>query len=158
MNRKIAIGADHGGFELKARLLAWLRDRGYETQDCGTHSKDAADYPRIAYTVARLVAAGQCDRGIMIDGAGIGSAMTANKVPGVRAAACYNVALARNSREHNDANVCLGGRTLGPDLAAEIVRVWLATPFSGGERHQRRLAMVAQREGGHTPCCPSSNG
>jgi RpiB/LacA/LacB family sugar-phosphate isomerase len=91
---KIALGADHGGFELKNQLLGWLRDKGCAVQDCGTHSKDAVDYPRIAYTVARLVSGGQCDRGIMIDGAGIGSAMTANKVRGVRAAACYSVALA----------------------------------------------------------------
>lgn len=142
MNRKIAIGADHGGFELKARLLAWLRDRGYETQDCGTHSKDAVDYPRIAYTVARLVAAGQCDRGIMIDGAGIGSAMTANKVPGVRAAACYNVALARNSREHNDANVLtLGAGQTDFEQAQAIVEAFLSAECVE-ERHRRRVELI----------------
>jgi RpiB/LacA/LacB family sugar-phosphate isomerase len=102
---KIAIGADHGGFELKSQLLGFLRDKGCVVQDCGTHNKESVDYPRIAYTVARLVASGQCERGIMIDGAGIGSAMAANKVGGARAAACYNLALAKNSREHNDANV-----------------------------------------------------
>src|ERR1700683_2953593 len=104
-NLKIAIGSDHGGYELKGQLLAWLREKGWTVQDVGTHSKDPVDYPRIAYAVARLVAAGDCFRGIMIDGAGIGSAMAANKVRGVRAAACYNVALAKNAREHNDANV-----------------------------------------------------
>jgi len=92
---KIAIGADHGGFELKNQLLAFLREKGCLVQDCGTHNKEAVDYPRIAYTVGRLVSAGQCDRGIMIDGAGIGSAMAINKVHGARAAACYNVALAK---------------------------------------------------------------
>ena len=102
---KIAIGSDHGGFDLKSQLIPWLRSLGHTVDDCGTTSKEAVDYPRFAHAVAARVAAGQDDFGIVIDGAGIGSAMTANKVPGVLAAACYSEALARNSREHNDANV-----------------------------------------------------
>src|ERR1035438_8839166 len=97
-NLKIALGSDHGGLELKNQLLGYLQSRGFFVQDCGTHSKEAVDYPRIAYTVARLVASGTCDRGIMVDGAGIGSAMAANKVRGVRAAACYSVALRKSTR------------------------------------------------------------
>jgi deoxyribose-phosphate aldolase len=147
-NLKIAIGADHGGFELKNQLLGWLRDKGCSVQDCGTHSKDAVDYPRIAYTVARLVAGGQCDRGIMIDGAGIGSAMTANKVRGVRAAACYNVALARNSREHNDANVLtLGAGQTHFEQATPIVEMFLTTECVE-ERHRKRVQLIdAVQEG-----------
>ena len=141
-NLKIAIGGDHGGFELKNQLMAFLRDKGCSVQDCGTHSKDAVDYPRIAYTVARLVASGQCERGIMIDGAGIGSAMTANKVRGVRAAACYSVALAKNSRAHNDANVL----TLGAGLttfedAVPNVQTFL-TEECVEERHKKRVQLI----------------
>ncbi len=148
MNLKIAVGADHGGFELKTQLLGWLRDKGCEVQDCGTHSKDAVDYPRIAYTVARLVAGGQCDRGIMIDGAGIGSAMTANKVDGVRAAACYSVALARNSREHNDANVLtLGAGQTNFEQAKPIVEMFL-TAECVEDRHRKRVQLInAVQEG-----------
>ena len=141
-NLKLAIGADHGGLELKNQLLGFLREKGCSVQDCGTHSKDAVDYPRIAYTVARLVAGGECDRGIMIDGAGIGSAMTANKVRGVRAAACYNVALARNSREHNDANVLtLGAGQTNFEQAAQIVEAFLAGECVE-ERHQKRVQLI----------------
>ena len=145
---KIAIGADHGGFELKSQLLGWLREKGCPVQDCGTHSKDAVDYPRIAYTVARLVASGQCDRGIMIDGAGIGSAMTANKVLGVRAAACYSVALAKNSREHNDANVLtLGAGQTNFEQATPIVEAFL-TSECVEERHRKRVQLInAVQEG-----------
>ena len=139
---KIAIGADHGGFELKNQLLGFLRDKGCSVQDCGTHSKEAVDYPRIAYTVARLVASGQCDRGIMIDGAGIGSAMTANKVRGVRAAACYNVALAKNSRQHNDANVLtLGAGQTNLEQAKQIVEAFL-TEECVEERHRQRVQLI----------------
>ena len=147
-NLKIAIGADHGGFELKNQLLGWLRDKGCAVQDCGTHSKEAVDYPRIAYTVARLVASGQCDRGIMIDGAGIGSAMTANKVRGVRAAACYSVALAKNSREHNDANVLtLGAGQTNFEQATPIVEMFL-TAECVEERHRKRVQLInAVQEG-----------
>jgi deoxyribose-phosphate aldolase len=141
-NLKIAIGSDHGGFELKNQLLGYLQGRGYFVQDCGTHSKDAVDYPRIAYTVARLVAGGTCDLGIMIDGAGIGSAMAANKVKGVRAAACYNVALAKNSREHNDANVLtLGAGQTDVETAKQIVETFL-TVECVEERHRKRVQLI----------------
>jgi deoxyribose-phosphate aldolase len=139
---KIAIGADHGGFELKNQILGFLRDKGCVVQDCGTHNKEAVDYPRIAYTVARLVASGQFDRGIMIDGAGIGSAMAANKVCGVRAAACYNVALAKNSREHNDANVLtLGAGQTNFEQAAPIVEMFLTTECVEA-RHRQRVELI----------------
>ena len=157
---KIAIGGDHGGFELKNQLLAWLREKGCEVLDCGTHSKDAVDYPRIAYTVARLVASGRCDRGIMIDGAGIGSAMTANKVHGVRAAVVHDEATAELSRRHNDANVaCFGARFTPPERIAVLADLWLATAFEGG-RHVRRVEkmMAIERDEGAPPpgsCCGS---
>ena len=141
-NLKIALGSDHGGFELKNQLLGYLQGRGYFVQDCGTHSKDAVDYPRIAYTVARLVAGGACDRGIMVDGAGIGSAMAANKVRGVRAAACYSVALAKNSREHNDANVLtLGSGQTDFETAKQIVETFL-TVECVEERHRKRVQLI----------------
>jgi len=141
-NLKIAIGSDHGGFELKNQLLGYLQGRGYFVQDCGTHSKEAVDYPRIAYTVARMVAGGTCDFGIMIDGAGIGSAMAANKVKGVRAAACYNVALAKNSREHNDANVLtLGSGQTDLETAKQIVETFLAGECVE-ERHRKRVQLI----------------
>jgi deoxyribose-phosphate aldolase len=147
-NFKIAIGADHGGFELKNQLVEFLRDKVCSVQDCGTHSKDAVDYPRIAYTVARLVASGQCDRGIMIDGAGIGSAMTANKVRGARAAACYSVALAKNSREHNDANVLtLGASQTNLEQATKIVETFLTTDCVE-DRHRKRVQLINAIEDG----------
>jgi deoxyribose-phosphate aldolase len=141
-NLKIAIGADHGGFELKNQLLGFLRDKVASVQDCGTHSKDSVDYPRIAYTVARLVASGQCEYGIMIDGAGIGSAMAANKVRGARAAACYSVELAKNSREHNDANVLtLGAGQTSFEQAKPIVETFLTTKCVE-DRHLKRVQLI----------------
>ena len=145
---RIAIGADHGGFELKQQLLHHLASAGHRVRDCGTHSKDPVDYPRFAVAVARLVAAGECDFGVIVDGAGIGSAMTANKVPGVLAAACYNEALARNSREHNDANVLTLGAGQTPlELAKAIVDAFLATACSA-ERHRARVRMIRDIERG----------
>src|SRR5712671_6991110 len=141
-NLKIALGSDHGGLDLKNQLLSYLQSRGFFVQDCGTHSKEAVDYPRIAYTVARLVASGTCDRGIMVDGAGIGSAMAANKVRGVRAAACYSVALAKNSREHNDANVLtLGAGQTKFEEAAKIVETFL-TAECVEDRHRQRVRRI----------------
>ena len=141
-NLKIAVGSDHSGLDLKNQLLGYLQSRGYFVQDCGTHSKDAVDYPRIAYTVARLVAGGVCDRGIMVDGAGIGSAMAANKVRGARAAACYSVALAKNSREHNDANVLtLGAGQTDLEAAKKIVDTFLACECVE-ERHRKRVQLI----------------
>src|SRR5882724_7640230 len=141
-NLKIALGLDHGGLDLKNQVLGYLQSRGYFVQDCGTHSKDAVDYPRIAYAVARLVAGGTCDCGIMVDGAGIGSAMAANKVRGVRAAACYSVALAKNSREHNDANVLtLGAGQTNLETAKQIVETFLAGECVE-ERHRKRVQLI----------------
>lgn len=137
--RIIAIGADHGGFELKEILKKDLAEGGYELIDVGTTSKEAVDYPDYAHEVARLVASGKAWRGVMIDGAGIGSCMVANKVTGVRAAMAYDYASASNSREHNDANVLtLGAGLIGVNLAKQILKVWLSTEFGGG-RHQKRI-------------------
>jgi ribose 5-phosphate isomerase B len=144
--KTVAIGADHGGFALKAILVKHLRDRGYAVTDCGTNGPDAVDYPDFAHVVARLVSTGACAGGIVIDGAGIGSAMAANKVPGVRAANAHDTSMARNAREHNYANVLtLGARMIGEGLALEIVDTFLATPW-GAERHGRRVAKITQIE------------
>jgi RpiB/LacA/LacB family sugar-phosphate isomerase len=144
----IAIGADHGGFALKERIAFRLREQGREVVDCGTHSSEAVDYPDLAFAVAAKVASGECRWGIVIDGAGIGSAMVANKVPGVRAALCYDISSARNSREHNHANVLtLGAGLIGEALAWQIVEAWLATPWAEG-RHARRVAMIDAIERG----------
>ncbi len=136
----VAVGADHGGFELKQLIGRRLADAGYAVHDCGTTSTDPVDYPDFAHAVARLVADGTCRWGIAVDGAGIGSCMVANKVPGVRAAACHDVTSARNSREHNHANVLtLGAGLIGTRLAMEIVDAWLATPWGpSGTRHASR--------------------
>jgi ribose 5-phosphate isomerase B len=142
----VAIGADHGGYALKEILKAYLVGLGYTVVDCGTHSTEPVDYPDLAYAVARLVGSGEAWRGIVVDGAGIGSAMAANKVPGVRAALCYDHATAVNSREHNDANVLtLGAGLIGSNLAQQIAQTWLATAFSGG-RHQRRVDKIVDIE------------
>lgn len=142
----VALGADHGGFTLKETLKEFVRGLGHGVIDCGTHSTEAVDYPDFAYAVARLVSEGKAWRGIVVDGAGIGSCMAANKVPGVRAALCYDHATAVNSREHNDANVLtLGAGLIGPGLAKQIVQTWLATDFGGG-RHARRVEKIVAIE------------
>jgi ribose 5-phosphate isomerase B len=142
----VAIGCDHGGFEMKEDLKAYLAELGYRPLDCGTHSQDSVDYPDFAFAVARQVADGSAFRGIVIDGAGIGSCMAANKVPGIRAAMCYDQATALNSREHNDANVLtLGAGLIGRNLAHQIVKTWLETNF-GGDRHARRVNKIMQIE------------
>lgn len=140
--KDIALGADHGGFPLKQELSRFLTGLGYRVQDCGTGTPESVDYPDYAVAVAQLVASGRAWRGIMIDGAGIGSCMAANKIPGVRAAMCYDQATAVNSREHNDANVLtLGAGLIGPALARQIVQTWLETEFGGG-RHARRVNKI----------------
>jgi ribose 5-phosphate isomerase B len=145
--RTVAIGADHGGYGLKETLKGYLGELGYEVVDCGTDSTQSVDYPDYAFAVAQLVAQGRAWRGIVVDGAGIGSCMTANKVPGVRAAMCYDQATAFNSREHNDANVLtLGAGLIGPNLARQILKTWLETPFGGG-RHARRVDKIVDIEG-----------
>ncbi len=142
----VAIGADHGGFALKERLMVLLRQRGCTVTDCGTYSTDSCDYPDFAHEVARRVADGSCRWGIIVDGAGIGSSMVANKVPGVRAALCYDVSSARNSREHNHANVLtLGASLIGAGLAEQIVTTWLDAPWGEG-RHARRVDKITDVE------------
>lgn len=142
----IAIGADHGGFALKERIGRYLAEQGYEVRDCGTHGPEAVDYPDFAHVVARLVADGACRWGIVVDGAGIGSAMVANKVPGVRAANCHDLSSARNSREHNHANVLtLGAGFLGERIALDIVQAWLGTEWGPG-RHAARVAKISDVE------------
>ena len=142
----IAIGADHGGYELKEALKSDIRALGFEVQDVGTNSQDAVDYPDFAHAVAQAVSAGKAWRGIMIDGAGIGSCIVANKVPGVRAGMAYDVSSANNSREHNDTNVLtLGAGLIGTALAKQIVKVWLTTDFAGG-RHLPRVDKIVAVE------------
>lgn len=144
--RRIAVGADHGGFRMKERLKPVLAELGWTVTDVGVLEEKTADYPDIALAVAKLVAGGQTVCGVVVDGAGIGSAMAANKVPGIRAALCYDRASARNSREHNHANVLtLGGRMLTESQAEDVLRTWLATPWGGG-RHQGRIDKISEIE------------
>ena len=144
--KTVAIGADHGGFRLKESLKAVLTGLGLSPRDAGAFDEKAVDYPDIAHAVARLVVDGTASRGVIIDGAGIGSSMAANKVPGIRAALCYDKASARNSREHNDSNVLtLGARLLTESQAEEVLRTWLSTPFAGG-RHQARVQKILDIE------------
>jgi ribose 5-phosphate isomerase B len=142
----IAIGADHGGRHMKDRIGEMLTDAGFAVRDCGTNGSEPVDYPDIAHDVARLVADGTCRWGVIVDGAGIGSCMVANKVPGVRAALCHDLSSARNSREHNHANVLtLGAGFIGQALATEIVRVWLGTAWGPG-RHAARVEKITDVE------------
>lgn len=151
---KVALGSDHAGYALKLQVAEWLRRDGHEVIDEGTFGDESCDYPDFALGVARRVAGGEAERGIAVCATGIGMAMVANKVRGVRAAVCNDLYTARYSRLHNDANVlALGARVVGPGLAEEIVRTWMETPFDGGERHSRRLdklvAIEEGREGEH---------
>lgn len=142
----VVLGADHGGFALKEALKPLLESLGLIIDDRGVHHGQPADYPDIALAVAEVVASGAAMRGIIVDGAGIGSSMAANKVPGIRAALCYDRASARNSREHNHANVLtLGGRLLTESQAEDVVRTWIGTPYGGG-RHQARIDKIASIE------------
>ncbi len=139
---RIALGSDHGGYHLKEELASYLKLNGHEVIDLGTSSTKAVDYPIFAHRIAREVTEGRCQRGIMIDGAGIGSAMAANKVPGIRAAMAYDISSAINSREHNNANILtLGAGLIGSALARQIVHAWLAAECSE-ERHLRRAALI----------------
>ncbi len=139
----IAIGSDHGGFALKQEILAHLRSRGLEFKDFGTYTEASCDYPIFAKAVARAVAEGECERGILICGTGIGVSITANKQPGIRCALCGDCFSAKATREHNDANIlALGARVVGPGLALLIVDTFLDTPFSNDERHIRRISLI----------------
>ena len=145
-HKSIAIGADHGGYTLKEILKPFISEMDYRIIDCGTGDQNSVDYPDFAYAVAKLVNEGKAWRGIVIDGAGIGSCMTANKVPGVRAAMCYDYSTAVNSREHNNANVLtLGAGLIGTNLAKQIVKTFLETEFPGG-RHERRVDKISSIE------------
>lgn len=143
---KIAMGADHGGFSLKETIKQHLEEQGHEVLDLGTYDTASCHYPVYAEKVARAVAAGQAERGILVCGTGIGMSIAANKIPGIRAAAVSDCFTAQATREHNDANIlCLGERTVGPGLAIRIVDTYLAAQFQGG-RHQTRLDMIAALE------------
>jgi len=138
----VALGADHAGFPLKEDLKTWLIARGYDVVDLGTQSAESVDYPDFAVGVGSAIAAGKADRGVLVCGTGIGMAMAANKVPGVRAAACTDAFSARMSREHNDANIlALGARITARDAAIEILEIWLGAEFAGG-RHARRVEKI----------------
>jgi ribose 5-phosphate isomerase B len=143
---RVAIGADHAGYDLKVHLVAELQRLGHEVDDLGTHDTTSVDYPPICAAVGRAVVGGQADRGIVLGGSGQGEQIAANKVHGVRAALCNDLYTARLSREHNDANVLsMGGRIVATGLATEILELWLATPFEAG-RHERRVAQIADIE------------
>ena len=139
----IAIGCDHGGYALKQEVMKHLAERGLEYKDFGTYSEDSCHYPVYGKAVAHAVADGDCDRGILICGTGIGISITANKVPGIRAALCGDCFSAEATRLHNDANIlAMGARVVGAGLALKIVDTFLDTPFSGDERHVRRINMI----------------
>jgi len=148
---RVAIACDHGGFQLKQQLLAYLRSAGHSFQDYGVFSEESVDYPDVVLPVAEAIARGACDRAILLCGTGLGVSIVANKVPGVRAALCHDTYSARHSRLHNDANVlALGGRVVGPGLALDIVTVWLETGFEGG-RHARRVGKITAIEEKYAP-------
>ncbi len=143
---KIAIGSDHGGFELKEVVKPLLVELGHEVEDVGCFSADSVDYPQQAKQVASMVQDGKADRGILICGTGIGMSIVANRFKGIRATLCHELFTAEMSRRHNDSNIlCMGGRVIGPGLALEMVRVWLSTSFDGG-RHSRRLCQIDRQE------------
>ena len=143
---RIAIASDHAGFELKERLKEYLQELGHECKDFGTHSNESVDYPDYALKVAESVAKSECERGILVCGSGIGMSITANKVPGIRAALCYDKKTAKLSREHNNANVLsLGARLIDEKTTREIIQVWLTTDFAGG-RHLRRVNKIEEIE------------
>lgn len=143
---KIAIGSDHGGFRLKEDIKEFLAEKGFDFHDFGTYSTDSVDYPDISRNVAKAVANGEYDRGIIICGTGIGVSIAANKVKGIRAALCHDVYSAQMTREHNDANILtMGERVIGPGLARAIVEKWLETAFAGG-RHARRVCKIGDLE------------
>jgi len=144
---KIALGSDHGGYKLKENLKEYLKELNVEYSDFGCDSEQPVDYPDIGFKVSNEIKDGNFDKGILICGTGIGISIVANKVKGIRAALCHNEFSARYSREHNDANILiLGGRVIGSGLAKEIVKVWLNTDFSQGERHANRLNKIKQEE------------
>ena len=144
---KISIGCDHGALELKNAIVTHLQKKGYDVVDFGTHNLDSCDYPDYAAMAARAVASGKCDKGIVLCTTGIGVSISANKIKGIRCALLSDTVSARMTREHNDTNVmALGAKIIDPDLALEIVDIWLSTPFSGEPRHQRRVDKIMALE------------
>lgn len=142
---KVAIGCDHGGFELKEKVVAFLQEKGYEVKDCGCNSTASVDYPTFGKAAAKAVASGECEKGIVICTTGIGISITANKVKGIRCALCSDTLSAKMTRLHNDANVlAMGAGMIGPNLAFDIVETFLTTDFSGDERHQRRIDLIEE--------------
>ncbi len=151
---KVAVGADHGGFELKNLILDTLTDLGHEVIDLGCNSPESVDYPDFAEKVARGVSDGSFDRGVLVCGTGIGMSISANKFPNVRAALCHNLFTARLSREHNDANLlAMGGRVIGTGIAKEMVKVWMETEFEGG-RHEKRVNKIKVFDESMVKKCP----
>ena len=143
---KIAIGSDHGGYELKDKLIEFLKSEGYDVKDFGTHSKESCDYPMIGFEVAKAIGDGKADRGVLICKSGVGMAIIANKVHGVRAAACYDVEMAKSSREHNDCNViALAANYTDLKKSKEILKAWLKAEHSG-DRHARRVKQIKEIE------------
>lgn len=139
----IALGSDHGGYDLKQEVIAYLKEKNLEYKDYGTDSKESCDYPVYAKKVANAIVNGECDKGILICGTGIGISITANKVKGIRAALCHDTFSAQATREHNDANIlAMGARVVGPGLALKIVDTFLNTEFSNDERHIRRIEQI----------------
>ncbi len=144
---RVVIGADHAGFALKQKLVTTLHDLRYEVIDAGTTSSDPVDYPDYAEAVAKVILAGQADRGILVCGSGVGASVAANKMPGIRAGLCHDSYSARQGVEHDDMNILvLGGRVVGEELARELVRIFLAASFTGEERHRRRLEKIKALE------------
>lgn len=141
----IAVGCDQGGFALKQEILNYLKEKGIAYQDYGTYDENSVDYPVYARKVTSAVTSGECEKGILICGTGIGISIAANKVKGIRAALCSDCFSAEMTRLHNDANIlCMGGRVLGPGLAVKITETFLNTEFSGEERHARRIRMIEE--------------
>ncbi len=139
----IAIGSDHGGFELKKEIIEHLKNKNIEVKDLGTYSEDAVDYPDYGHAVAKAILDGTCEQGIVICGTGIGISISANKIPGIRCALCHDCFSAEATKLHNDSNIlALGARVVGPGLALKIVDTFLETPFSGDERHTRRISKI----------------
>lgn len=144
---RIAIGSDHAGYSLKTKFARYLEESGYDFRDFGVYSSERCDYPDIGLAVAEAVAGGEFDRGVLVCGSGVGMSITANKVPGIRAALCNDLITATFSRSHNDSNVlAVGERVVNPETAIEILRVWLSTEFSGEERHIRRIRKISDIE------------
>lgn len=143
----LAIGCDQGGYSLKLEVIKYLEERGIEYKDCGTYSEDAVDYPVYARKVVKEILSGNCEKGILICGTGIGISITANRYKGIRAALCGDCFSAEATRQHNDANIlAMGARVVAPGLALKIVDTFLNTPFSGAERHARRIRMIDEEE------------